>query len=92
MSEDCHNSDNAMPAEIGTSVACYHCGEAVTPGEAYICEFENHDGSTEPVVFHKGLDRMCAFKWAAARLEDFNGRLEAILALFKYVNDGRERK
>jgi hypothetical protein len=81
-----------MRDSIGTEVACYHCGEPVKPEEAYICEIENRDGSTEPVVFHKGLDRMCAFGWAAERLESISGRLEAILALFKYVDDGRERK
>jgi hypothetical protein len=92
MSEDCHNSDNTMPVEIG--IACHHCGESVTPEEAYVCEFVNPDGTMSPVVFHKGLDRMCPFKWAAAAmetaLENFAFRWEAMQALFKYVDDGRD--
>jgi hypothetical protein len=91
MSEDCHDSNNfAQPAGIGIEIACHHCGKAVTPDEAYLCEFINRDGSTYTVVFHKGLDYMCAFKWAEERLQNISGRMEAILALFKYVNDGRD--
>jgi hypothetical protein len=90
MSEDCHDSNNAMPVDI--EIACHFCGEAVTPDEAYIAEFENHDGSSSPLVFHKGADRLCCLKWAAELLEDWNGRMEAMLALFEYINDGRERK
>jgi hypothetical protein len=60
----------------GTTVACYGCGEAVTPDEAYLCEFENPDGSKYTVVFHKGIDRMCPLKWAVERLVDIAKRLE----------------
>lgn len=87
MSEDCHDS-NIVPAEVG--IPCHHCGEAVTPEEAYICEFVNPDGTSTPVVFHKGMDRLCVFEWAVPRLEEWAGRMEAIVALFKYVNDGRD--
>lgn len=91
MSEDCHEFDNSTPQPaLGIEVACHHCGAAVKPDEAYLCEFENRDGSTYTVVFHKSLEHLCAFKWAAERLENVSGRLEAILALFKYVDDGRD--
>jgi hypothetical protein len=89
MSEDCHEFDN-KPVGVGTEVACHHCGEAVTPDQAFLCEFENRDGSTYTVVFHKDIDRLCALKWSAERLESVAFRLEAILALFKYVDDGRD--
>jgi hypothetical protein len=93
MSEDCHDSNNEPNgAEIGTAVPCHFCHEDVAPGEAYVCELENRDGTSSPAVFHKGADRMCGLKWAAELLEEWNGRMEAILALFKYVDDGRERK
>jgi hypothetical protein len=89
MSEDCHDSNNAA-TQIGSQVACLYCGKATTPGDAYLCEFENSDGSTYTVVFHKGIDTLCALKWAAERMEAISGKLEAILALFKYVDDGRD--
>jgi hypothetical protein len=90
MSEDCHEFDNGTPVGIGTEVACHHCGGTVTPDQAFLCEFINRDGSTYTVVFHKDIGRMCAIRWAAERLENVAGRLEAVLALFKYVNDGRD--
>jgi len=82
MSEDCMS--------VGTEVACHHCGGAVTPDQAYLCEFINRDGSTYTVVFHKGLEQLCALQWAAKKMEEVGGRIEAILALFKYVDDGRD--
>jgi hypothetical protein len=92
MSEDYHDSNNApaQPSGIGSQVACYYCGKATTPDDAYLCEFENQDGSTYTVVFHKGIDTLCALKWAAERMDAISGKLEAILALFKYVDDGRD--
>lgn len=91
MSEDCHDSNN-VPAQDGTeTVACHACGKPVKPEEAYLCELTKRDGTTEIAVFHKGIDYMCPLKWAAERLENISGRLEAIIALFKYVDDGRDR-
>lgn len=81
MSEDCHSSDNAQPeAALGGDVACHECGQPVKPAEAYLCELERADGSTETVVFHSGIDRMCPVRYAAKRLGQINDRLEAILA------------
>jgi hypothetical protein len=105
MSEDYHDSNNLNPftgepqwfpthlpnPAWGTeSVPCHECGEPVLPEEAYLFEFSKRDGTTDIAVFHKGIDRMCPLKWAAERLESISGRLEAILALFKYVDDGRD--
>jgi hypothetical protein len=84
MSEDCHNSNNAIPTYDGTqAVACHACGEPVKPEEAYLCELAKRDGTTEIAVFH-GIDRLCPLKWALERLENIGGRLEAILALLGY--------
>ena len=38
-----------MPVEI--AIACHHCGEAVAPDEAYVCEFHTPEGEAYPVVF-----------------------------------------
>lgn len=98
MSEDCHDSNNINPftgeprwllpelekalSDQLTSMPCTECGEPVKPGEAFVCDMEHQDGTTEVAVFHKGLDKMCAFKWSARKLEEANRKLEAILDLW----------
>jgi hypothetical protein len=82
--------NKSLPSGIGTETACHYCGQPVTPDQAYLCEQENRDGGTYTIVFHSSIDQLCALKWGAERLENIAGRLEAILALFGYVNDGRD--
>jgi hypothetical protein len=81
MSEDCHDSNNAPVQDDTQIVSCYECGQPVKPEQAYPCEIENLDGSTEVVVFHVGLDRMCPMLWAAKQLQRINNKLEAALNL-----------
>ncbi len=86
MSEDCHDSRLPNPLSGTETIPCRFCREPVKPEEAYLCELENRDGTTEVAVFHGSFDRMCPMKWVAERLENLNGRLEAIIALLRYCD------
>jgi hypothetical protein len=85
MSEDCHDSNNAPVQDDTQVVSCYACGEPVKPQDAFPCELENLDGTTEIAVFHSGIDRMCPLKWAGDQLKRINTKLEAILVIMDEV-------
>jgi len=87
MSEDCHDSNNAPIQDDTQVVACYACGEPVKPEEAYLCEIERMDDTTEIAVFHATINKLCPLKWAAKRLGEINTKLEAILDLMKTIKE-----
>jgi hypothetical protein len=64
------------------SLPCAECGQPVKPEEAFVVDLELQNGTSEVVVFHKGPDFMCPFKWSVRKLQVVGQRLESILALF----------
>ena len=90
MSEDCHDSNNAPVHDSTQVVTCLACGEPVKPQDAYLCEIEGMDDTTEIAVFHSGIDKLCPLRWAGEQLRLVNDKLEAILALMNEAAKGTD--